>query len=197
MISNGWIRIETDSGSGDTAVTATILSRNTGRSLTRTATVVGTTGHGATAEAVFSQGPSELFIMIDHYENEDESVVTRLEGASALYYIVGYANVGFIEATETSEKEYTDLNDMHQGEAWHYGFTVTEQSGNGDSHTVNLETAIQYGTDEQYEFKIPFVVGENEGTSQRDIYFRIVDDGTAVATSVITQFGTNSFGTNT
>lgn len=197
MISNGWIRIETDSGSGDTAIIATILSRNTGRSVTRTSTIVGTTDHGATAEAVFSQDPSELFIIVDHYEDSNGNTVTSLGASSAMYYIVGYANVGFIEATETGEKEYTDLNDMHQGEAWNYGFTVTEQSGNGDSHTVNLETAIQYGTDEQYKFRIPFVVYQNEGTSQRDIYFRIVDDGTAVATSVITQIGTNSFGTNT
>lgn len=186
-LNNGWIRIDTDSGSGDTAVTATILSRNTGRSVTRTVTVVGTTDHGATAEAVFSQGPAELFIIVDHYEDENGNTVTRLGASSAMYYIVGYANVGYIEATEDGEKEYTDLNNINSGEAWSNGFTVTEQSGNGDSHTVNLETSIQYGTDEQYEFRIPFVV-EDLGY-EIDIHFTIRDDTTVVTTSTITKDG--------
>ena len=192
MISNGWIRIDNSAGSGGAAIAATILSRNTGRSVTRTATVVGATAHGAEATAVFSQDPAVPFIVIDHYEDNNGDEVTQLGSSSEIYYIVGYANVGYIEATETSEKEYTDLNDPQQSEAWHNGFTVTEQSGNGDSHTVNLETAIQYGTDEQYEFRIPFVVYKNEGAYSRDIYFTIVDNGTAVATSMITQIGTNT-----
>lgn len=192
MISNGWIRIETASGSGDTAIAATILSRNTGRSLTRTATIVGTTDHGATAEAVFSQDPSELFIIVDHYEDRNGDTVTEIGSATDMYYIVGYANVGFIDATETGEKEYTDLNDVDSGEALHNGFDLTEQSGNGDSHTVNLKTDIQYGTDEQYEFRIPFVVYQNEGAYERDINFMIIYDRTVNAVSTIAQIGTNT-----
>lgn len=191
-LNNGWIRIDTDSGSGSTAVSVVVLQRNTGRSETRTATIVGTTDHGATANAVLSQDPTEPFIVIDHYEDRNGDTVTQLGESVDTYYIVGYANVGYIEATETSEKEYTDLNDPYQGEAWHNGFIVTEQSGTGDFHTVDLETAIPYGTDEQYEFRIPFVVYKNEGAYSRDIYFTIVDDGTSVATSMITQTGTNT-----
>lgn len=185
MISNGWIRIDNSAGSGGAAIAATILSRNTGRSVTRTATVVGATAHGAEATAVFSQDPAEPFIVIDHVEINN-APVTELDVAGGGYFIVGYSNVDFITVTETSE-DYTDLNDVSQGEAWTDGFTIVEH-GNTHVH-MQLESSIQYGTDEQYMFMIPMNVSVGAKTSRTVSVIIEDEDGNASATLSIVQKG--------
>ena len=188
-LNNGWIKIETVSGSGDTAVAAEILERNTGRSVTRTATVVGTTAHGAEATAVFTQGPSPLFITVDHFEDEYGAVAVNLAAVGGTYYIVGYSNVDFMSAAETTTpKTFTDLDDS--GTAYTNGFTLID--GNGSSHTIGMETGISYGTDVQYTFKIPFEADENDTVSDRVIYFELTDDGDTRAAATVTQVGKQS-----
>ena len=186
-LNNGWIKIETVSGSGNSSVTAEIIERNTGRSVTRTATVVGTTEHGAEATAVFTQGPAELFITVDHFEDEYGASAVKLAAVGGKYYIVGYANVDFITCSETTTpKTFTDMNE--QGSvAYTSGFTLID--GLGISHVIQMETPITYGTDVQYTFKIPFEVYENDTISDRVIYFELADDGNTRTATTVTQSG--------
>lgn len=190
-LNNGWIKIETVSGSGDTAVTAEILERNTGRSVTRTATVVGTTAHGAEATAVFTQGPSPMFIIVDHFEDENHDTVVKLDaGGQDVYFIVGYSNVDSLVAVETSEKEYTDMNDEH-GIAWSSGILIIDHDGvyhpaSGES-PIPMEGDIEYGTDYQYTFKIPFETTANESVTDRDVNFSIRNEGAIMVPAKIVQ----------
>jgi hypothetical protein len=190
-LDNGWVRIETTSGSGNMAVSAMVLERNTGR-IGRSVGLVGENAHGVTATALVKQDPATPFIVIDHYENDKYGVVTSFHSGTGNYYIVGYSNVDWMTVRETSEYDYTDLN-ADSGLVWQNGFWVIEQSGNGDSHTVELETNIPYGTDEQYEFKIPFALERNESSEDRDVYIVIQcihdPDVIAEATTMITQNG--------
>lgn len=185
MISNGWIRIDNSAGSGGAAIAATILSRNTGRSETRTATVVGATNHGAEATAVFSQDPSPQFIIIDHME-KDGSPVSQLAVEGGSYFVVGYSNVDFMTISETSE-DYTDWNNVEQGEAWSDGFNITEH-GNTHQH-MQLESSIQYGTDEQYVFAIPCNILAGVKTSRTVTIYIENEDGDASAIFSIVQAG--------
>lgn len=185
-LDNGWVRIETESGTGSTAVSATVLKKNTGRSDERSVTLVGVNAHGETATATIKQDPADLFIVVDHYEDDNGDDVSALGNSYAKYYIVGYSNVDWMTAEETSDKEYTDMNDVQQSEVWHNGFIVTEQSGSGDSHTVNLETSMTYGTDEQYMFRIPFFVYDNNTETQRNVSFEIRGDESETVVAVTT-----------
>lgn len=190
-LDNGWVRIETTSGSGNMAVSAMVLERNTGRS-DRSVHLVGENAHGVMAKARINQDPAAPFIVVDHYENDKYGVVTSFHPGKGNYYIVGYSNVDWMTVEETSHEisgdDYTDIND--NGIAWQDGFQVIEQSGNGDSHTVELETNIPYGTDEQYMFKIPFVLLPNDSANERNVHFFIHDEEVvAMATTMITQEG--------
>lgn len=195
-LDNGWVRIETTSGSGNMAVSAMVLSVNTGRSEERSVQLVGENAHGVTATALVKQDPAAPFIVIDHYENDKYGVVTSFHAAIGYYYIVGYSNVDWMTVIETSEHDCTDLN-IDSGLVWQNGFFLIEQSGNGDSHTVELKTNIPYGTDEQYEFKIPFTLERNESSEDRNAYIVIqcihnpIHDPVVIAeaTAMITQDG--------
>lgn len=57
----GWVTISTDSGDGNTAITATVNEVNTSR-VSRTAVLVGTTDHGAEAVANIVQGSKGEFV---------------------------------------------------------------------------------------------------------------------------------------
>lgn len=190
-LDNGWVRIETTSGSGNMAVAAMVLERNTGR-IGRSVGLVGENAHGVTATALVKQDPATPFIVIDHYEDDKYGVVTSFHSGTGYYYIVGYSNVDWMTVRETSEYDYTDLN-ADSGLVWQNGFWVIEQSGNGDSHNVSMENDIPYGTDEQYEFKIPFALKANESSEDRDVYIVIqcIHDPDVIveATIMITQNG--------
>lgn len=183
-LDNGWVRIETTSGSGNMAVSAMVLERNTGRS-DRSVQLVGENAHGVTATAIVKQDHAAPFIVIDHVES-DNTPVTELDVAYGSYLIVGYSNVESLSVAETSE-DYTDLNDMTQGEALTEGFDIVEH-GNTHNH-VQLESSIQYGTDEQYMFMIPMNVSAG-GKTSRTVSVIIEDgDGNASATLNIVQKG--------
>lgn len=186
-LNNGWIKIENASGSGDTAVSVEILAKNTGRSVTRSATVVGTTTQGAEATAIITQGPAPLFIIIDHFEDGNGTTVDHLAGAAADYKIVGFANVDRLTAEETSDKEYTDLN-TQQGLAQTNGFSVIDSEGGLYNET--LGTAYSHGEDAQYTFKIPFRSYGNEGSSARNVSFLVTNGALVQNTATIQQAGT-------
>ena len=97
----------------------------------------------------------------------------------------GHANVAFLEASEATGTQQTDLNNMSTGEAWTNGFTITEASGT--AHTgVMFETSIPYGTDAQYTFKIP--VTFQKTNTKVEITFELTDD-TNTVTYTIAQDG--------
>ncbi len=184
-LNNGWIRIDTVSGSGSTAVSAVVLEKNTGRSVTRTETLIGTNSHGVEATATIKQDPAPPFIVIDHVE-KDGSPVSQLAVEGGSYFVVGYSNVDFMTISETSE-DYTDWNNIEQGEAWSDGFDVTEH-GNTHEH-MQLESSIQYGEDEQYMFRIPMNVSVGVKTSRTVSVIIEDEDGNASATLSIVQKG--------
>ena len=185
MIDNGWVRIDTESGTGSTAVSATVLNKNTGRSEGRSVTLVGVNAHDETATATIKQDPAAPFIVIDHVES-DNTPVTELDVAYGSYLIVGYSNVEFLTVNEASE-DYTDLNDASQGEAWTDGFVIVEH-GNTHVH-MRLESSIQYGTDEQYMFMIPMNVSAGGKTSRTVSVIIEDEDGNASAILNIVQRG--------
>lgn len=188
MIDNGWVRIDTESGTGSTAVSATVLKKNTGRSEERSVTLVGVNAHGETATATIKQDPADLFITVDHFEDENGDTVTKFNSSYVGdCYIVGYANVDFITISEISEKEYTDMDDVHNNTTWHDGFLLTDADGAEDR--IALESPISYGTDAQYMFKIAFHPYDNDTATEREIVFEVTDDGDTQATAVIKQKG--------
>jgi hypothetical protein len=184
-LNNGWIRIDTDSGSGDTAITATVLERNTGRSVTRSVTIAGHTTHGATAYAVIKQEPAEPFIVADYVESlHSHEIMQTLPYTAGDYLLVGHANVDFMSAEETSDN-YTDMNDLQHGRVWENGFTIIE---NGNTYHGELEQEITYGSSEQYTFKIPFYA-EDAGKLSRSISFVLEDNDSHSTTFEIIQEG--------
>ena len=187
MIDNGWVRIDTESGTGSTAVSATVLQKNTGRSEERSVTLVGVNAHGETATATIKQDPADLFITVDHFEDEKGALAVKLAAVGGIYYIVGYANVDFMSCSETtSPKTYTDMS-VQGGMAYSSGFTLID--GIGISHSIQMETSIAYGTDVQYTFKIPFEMYNNDSVSDRVIYFELSDDGDTRTATTVTQSG--------
>lgn len=191
-LNNGWIRIDTVSGSGDAAVSVVVLEKNTGRSVTRTETLVGTNAHGVEATATIKQDPMPLFLTIDRIETyeagpDTPTVMDRLPNTTGRYNIVGYANVGMLEAMETGEKEYTDLND-EQGMAAQYGIIINE---GGVIHTdIAIGSEFIYGEAQQYTFYIPFYVSANGTVTERTISFEVSDGDDIIRTIQITQEAT-------
>lgn len=184
-LNNGWLKIENDEGSGNAVISATILERNTGRSVTRTATVVGTTAHGAEATAVFTQAPAPPFIIIDHFTDQNLNTITEIPADySDDVIIVAYANVEYLYAEETSEKEYTDINKQlglwkSNGCDIYYNGSFIENADEGQ--------AIQSGTDHYYEMRFQFMVDNNTTETPRDIYIQFSDGDTVQVTTMITQ----------
>ena len=167
-----WLTISDNGGDDGDTITATVTALNTGRN-SRSVVVEGhlVSDNTVTATATFTQ-QGVPFITIDHFEDSQGNTVASLAASAADYFIVGYANVAFMTAAETTSTECTDMNDA-QGRMWDNGFTIIE---GGNSHTVNMESSIQYGTDEQYMFRIPFYAYANSGRATRRIYFYISDD---------------------
>jgi hypothetical protein len=183
-LDNGWMKIDTTSGSGSTAIAVVVSERNTGRSVTRTATIVGTNAHGVEATAEIIQRPAPLFITLDHFENEKLVVLDEIPVGGGLYYLVGYSNVDFLTISELNNT-YTDVDGV-SGYVWTHGFTLID--GENQSHTINLESSISYGTDVQYTFRIPITFNSNSGDA-RDITFEVSDDGDTQNTIIINQSG--------
>lgn len=199
-LNNGWIRIDTVSGSGSTAVSAVVLEQNTGRTVMRSQTLVGTTAHGDTATCTIKQDPKGAFITIDRVETTNGSEIAMIPAGGGDFLLVGYANVDYIEATETSGKSYTDLND-DQGRLWEYGFTIIDglvsYTGVMPESTIHTQTQFvgvtpQIGTTRQYTFKIPFYAYENDSSSDRVVELNVADDSSIAATFSIRQIGTSS-----
>jgi hypothetical protein len=167
-----WLTISDNGGDDGDTITAIVTAFNTGRN-SRSVTIEGclVSDNTVTATATFTQ-QGVPFITIDHFEDSQGNTVTTLAASAADYFIVGYANVAFMTAEETTSTEFTDMNDA-QGRMWDNGFTIIE---GGNSHTINMESSIQYGTDEQYMFRIPFYAYANSGRATRRIYFYISDD---------------------
>jgi len=63
-LTNEWVSINTDSGSGDTAVTATVLEENSGRT-TRSVVLKGTTEHDAVATATIVQSAHSEYVIFE------------------------------------------------------------------------------------------------------------------------------------
>lgn len=191
-LNNGWIRIDTVSGSGNAAVSVVVLEKNTGRSVTRTETLVGINAHDVEATATIKQDPMPLFLTIDRIEtyetgSDTPTVMDTLPSAAGNYNIVGYANVGMLSARETSEKEYTDLN-QEQALARVYGAVIID---GGTLHSdIPLDTEFSYGEARQYEFLIPFYATENQTTSERAISLEVSDGDDIIRTIQITQEAT-------
>lgn len=79
----GWVTISTNSGVGNTAITATVMERNTSR-VTRTAVLVGTTAHGAEAVANIVQGSKGEFVSFNPviYNMANNATTVTLTGTS-------------------------------------------------------------------------------------------------------------------
>lgn len=178
--------------SGDGQLTFSVQT-HTGRSArSKQFDLVSDSGH--TGNITVNQQAATLFITIDHYETYGGSVVTILPPTAGDYYIVGYANVGNgLSPAETSAKDYTDLNEASTGRAWTSGMIIIENGGTSHSG-VMPETAITYGTDAHYTFKIPFYCYENETINDHEITFRIEDanESSVYAEGVIKQSGVPS-----
>lgn len=54
-LDNGWMKIDTTSGSGSTAIAVVVSDRNMARTTQRSQSIVGTNAHGITAEATIVQ----------------------------------------------------------------------------------------------------------------------------------------------
>jgi len=197
-LNNGWIRIDTVSGSGDAAVSVVVLEKNTGRSVTRTETLVGTNAHGVEATATIKQDPMGPFIVIDHIEDDGGEPVSVIDVDGGLYYIVGDSNVDFIIPGESTNPAITDLNDVQgQDSVWDVGFSIIDGGVTYENVMPELSIAGQeqfsgvtpvIGTTRQYVFKIPFNVNINKET-KRPIGIIILDDDDVQATFTIEQNG--------
>lgn len=137
--------------------------------------------HGGQANIEVVQSAAGVIMAIDRFEDTNGNTVNAIGHAGGLYYMVGHANVNFLEATEADGTSYTDLNDMNNGEAWTNGFTITE--ANGTVHTgIMFESSIAYGTDAQYTFKIPVVFQKTN--TFRKITFELTDDVSVVSSDI-------------
>ena len=137
--------------------------------------------HGGQANIEVVQSAAGVIMAIDRFEDENGDTVEAIDHAGGLYYMCGHANVGFLEASEATGTQQTDLNNMSTGEAWTNGFTITEASGT--AHTgIMFETSIPYGTDAQYTFKIP--VTFNKTNEKIEITFELTDDVNTVTYSI-------------
>ena len=140
--------------------------------------------HGGQANIEVVQSAAGVIMAIDRFEDENGNTVNAIGHAGGLYYMVGHANVNFLEALEENTMQ-TDLNNMSTGAAWTNGFTITE--ADGTVHTGNIfEQSIPYGTDAQYTFKIP--VTFQKTNTKVEITFELTDD-TNTVTYTIAQYG--------
>lgn len=196
MQSNGWVKIENDSGTGGTTVYAVVLELNTGRTVDRVQTVTGRTAHGDEGTATIIQPAKGVFVAIDHIEDTNGNTVTALADAAGDYFIVGYANVDAIEAVETSDNAYTDIADP-QGRLYDDGFTIID-NGTTYAHiepeqTISLQPQFSgvtpvIGTERQYTFKIPFYAYANKSDA-RIVSFLVSDGDSETDTVSIRQSG--------
>jgi hypothetical protein len=98
---DGWVTISTDAGSGDTAVTATVNSGNSGR-LTRSVTLKGTTAHDAEATCVITQTTKGEFVQFTSHTysigNSASSVtVTGRSNSQKLTFALVTSGVGITD----------------------------------------------------------------------------------------------------
>lgn len=143
--------------------------------------------HGGLANIEVVQSAAGVIMAIDRFEDENGNTVQVIDHAGGLYYMCGHANVAFLEASEATGTQQTDLNNQSTGAAWTNGFTITEANGithpTGSEPPIMFEGSIPYGTDAQYTFKIP-VVFQN-AKERIEITFELTDDVDVVTYSIV------------
>lgn len=176
----GWVTISTDSGEGNTAITATVNEVNTSR-VSRTAVLVGTTDHGAEAVANIVQGSKGEFVSFDPviYSMANNATTITLTGKSnskrltfSLPTAVGVGQSLFLTLPST--------------------FTATK--GNA-SQTVNngQDLPNDYGLVAQYDFSLTLTINDagSPATSRTEMVY--VDSyGGARSSASVTQAGVAS-----
>ncbi len=150
------------------------VGEHTGRSQ-RTKSFDVEADEGGQAGIVVVQSAAELFINIDHFEDDSGNTLSILPAIGGLFYIVGYSNVSSLCPSETSAKEYTDLNDEISGVCVENGIQITESSGASHSF-VRPRSEFSYGEDARYMFKIPFRLFSSLVSSDVTIEFTITDE---------------------
>lgn len=164
------------------------VGEHTGRSQ-RTKSFDVEADEGGQAGIVVVQSAAEPFINIDHFEDDSGNTLSILPAIGDLFYIVGYSNVGSLWPSESSEKEYTDLNDEISGVCVQNGIQITESSGTSHS-SVPPRSEFSYGEDARYMFKIPFRLFSSLVSSAVTLEFTITDEEDLVSeTKTISQAG--------
>lgn len=137
--------------------------------------------HGGQSSVNVVQNAAGAIMAIDWFEDGNGNKVQLIPHEGGLFYMVGHANVTFLEAMEV-DTSYTDLNNTEDGLAWVNGFTIEEANGSAHNGIV-FESNIPYGTDSQYTFKIPVLFAK---TNERiEIQFDLTDDETTVSYYII------------
>lgn len=141
------------------------------------------TDGGAQAVINVVQSAASAILAIDRFEDANGNTVQSIDHAGGLYYMVGHANVDYLEASEATGTTQTDLNDQSNGEAWANGFTIIDAGGT--SHTgIQMGTSgITYGTDAQYTFKIP--VTFNKTNDDVKVTFELTDNTNTVTYDIV------------
>lgn len=164
------------------------VGEHTGRSQ-RTKSFDVEADEGGQAGIVVVQSAAELFINIDHFEDDSGNTLDILPAMGDIFYIVGYSNVSSLCPSESSEKEYTDLNNEISGICAQNGIQITESSGASHS-SVPPCSEFSYGEDARYIFKIPFRLYSSLVSSEVTIEFTITDEEDLVSeTKTISQAG--------
>lgn len=154
---DGWVTISTDAGSGDTAVTATVNSGNSGR-LTRSVTLKGTTAHDAEATCVITQTTKGEFVQFttNSYSIGNSATSVTLTGKSnsqRLTFALVTSGVGITDylnlplngsysvtagSTTISCTSGTDITG-DPGASAEYTFSITLTTKNTNSSTTRLQ----------------------------------------------------------
>lgn len=176
----GWVTISTDSGEGNTAITATVTEVNTSR-VSRTAVLVGTTEHGAEAVANIVQGSKGEFVSFDPviYNMANNANTVTLTGRSnsrrltfSLPTAVGVGQTLFLTLPST--------------------FTATKGTA---SQTVSngQDLPNDYGLVAEYNFSIALTINDAGSPANERTEMVYVDSyGGARSSASVTQAGVAS-----
>ena len=175
---------------GDGVVSVGTVPANSGRGV-KSADITLTTPDDASAVISVNQEGADEMLSIDHFEDSNGNTLSTLPVGGGIVYMVGYSNCGYLDATDTTTKTYTDINEvsgmLHQG-----GYLIYEDEGSGTMHSgIQIAASIipDYGLVSAYMFKMPFYIEENE-TSDREVNVQVSNQGgTVTDEATITQSG--------
>lgn len=187
-----WFTInDHDDLTGDGVVSVGTVPANTGRS-GRSADITLTTPSNNTATIAVEQDAADERLEIDHFEDSNGNTLSTLPAAGGIVYLVGYSNCSYLDATDTSTKIYTDINES-SGMLQQGGFILKEVEGSGTMHIgVPIATAItpDYGAENAYEFKMPFYLAENDTSATRTVSVQVANQGSTLTDdATVTQSG--------